>query len=137
MGDHSLTEVAAGMWNHGPDMVQDPATIPTEEMRKIISYVWARQFFHPTGSAGKGRQVAEGKKCVSCHEGGGGAPAFSSLQGPYSVVRLTSALWKHGPAMLKQMQAKGIQWPRMTPADVENLIAYIDSKGAAKTGDPQ
>jgi cytochrome c551/c552 len=134
MGDRSLTEVAAGMWNHGPGMIQNPAMIPIEEMRKIISYVWARQFFHPAGSAAKGRHVAESKKCVTCHEGtGSGAPAFSSLQGPYSVARLTSALWKHGPAMLKQMQAKGVQWPRLTPADVENLIAWIDSQAATKT----
>src|SRR3712207_7758778 len=56
------------------------------------------------------------------YEGGTAAPAFSSLQGSYSVIRLTSALWKHGPAMLKEMQAKGVQWPRLTPADVQNLI---------------
>jgi mono/diheme cytochrome c family protein len=131
--ERTLTEVAAAMWNHGPNMVQNPATIPAEEMRKIVSWVWGRQFFRPTGSAAKGRSVAESKKCVTCHESGGSAPAFSSLQGPYSVIRLTSALWKHGPNMLGQMNAKGIRWPRLKPADVQNLIAYIDSKGPART----
>jgi cytochrome c551/c552 len=133
IGDRTLTEMAAAMWNHGPKMVQNPAMIPPEEMRKIVAWVWARQFFRPAGSAARGRGVAESKKCVACHEGGGSAPAFASLQGPWSVLRLTSALWKHGPAMLKEMQAKGIQWPRLTPGDVQNLIAYIDSRAGAKT----
>lgn len=133
IGDRTLTDVAAAMWNHGPGMVQNPAMIPPEEMKKIVAWVWARQFFRPTGNAGKGRQLAESKKCVTCHEGSGTAPAFASLQGPYSVIRLTSALWKHGPAMLKQMQAQGVQWPRLTAPDIQNLIAYIDSRGGTKT----
>ena len=132
LADRTLTDVAAAMWNHGPRMVQNPATIPTSEMRKIVAWIWGQQFIHPSGSANRGRQVAESKKCVTCHEGGGPAPAFASLPSPYSVVNLTSALWKHGPAMLEQMKAKNVAWPRLTPGDVENLIAYIDSKKPAK-----
>jgi mono/diheme cytochrome c family protein len=128
MGDRTLTEVAAAMWNHGRHMVQNPATIPPEEMRKVVGWVWGRQFVHPTGSVGAGRRVSASKKCATCHEGGGSAPAFASLAAPYSVVRMTSALWKHGPGMLEQMKAKNVAWPRLTPGDVENLIAYIDSK---------
>lgn len=128
MSDRTLTDVATAMWNHGPKMIQNPATIPTSEMRKIVAWVWARQFLHPTGNVARGRQVAESKKCISCHEGGGPAPGFASLRSPYSVVRLTSALWKHGPGMLEQMKARKVAWPRLTPGDVQNLIAYIDAK---------
>lgn len=132
IGDRTLTDIAAAMWNHGRQMVQNPATIPPQEMRKLIGWVWGRQFVHPAGSAGAGRRVAESKKCVTCHEGGGSAPAFASLGAPYSVVRMTSALWKHGPAMLEQMKAKNVAWPRMTPSDVENLIAWIDVQSRAR-----
>ncbi len=129
LADRTLTDVAAAMWNHGPHMAQLPPAIAVEDMRKIVLYIWARQFLYPAGSPAKGRQLVESRKCVTCHESGGGpAPAFTSLQGPYSVVKLTSALWRHGPRMLSEMKAKGVSWPRFTPADVENLIAYIDSK---------
>lgn len=122
----TLTDVAAALWNHGPKMVQNPTQIPAEEMRKLLGAVWARQFVKPAGDAMKGRKVAETKKCVTCHEGGS-APDFAALQGKFTVLRLTSALWAHGPNMLKQMTEKKIDWPRLTVVDVENLVAYIDS----------
>jgi len=132
MANRTLTDVAVSMWNHGPKMMQNPATIPTSEMRQIVGWVWARQFIHPTGSVSRGQQVATSKKCVTCHEGGGPAPAFSSLGSPYSVIRLTSGLWRHGPKMLEEVKAKKVGWPKLTPDDVQNLIAYIDSKKQVK-----
>jgi mono/diheme cytochrome c family protein len=39
LGDRTLTEISAAMWNHGPKMVQNPATIPPGEMRKIVGWV--------------------------------------------------------------------------------------------------
>ena len=132
MSDRTLTDVAVSMWNHGPKMMQNPATIPTSEMRQIVGWVWARQFIHPTGSVSRGQQVATSKKCVTCHEGGGPAPAFASLGSPYSVIRLTSGLWRHGPKMLEEVKAKKVGWPKLTAEDVQNLIAYIDSKKQVK-----
>ncbi len=132
MANLSLTEVAAEMWNHGPKMMQDPSTIPPEEMRKLLGAVWARQFVKPAGDPARGRKVAESKKCLTCHEGGA-APEFSKLKGRFSVLDLTSALWAHGPNMRKQMNEKKIDWPRMSAADVSNLIAYIDTGSSAGT----
>jgi hypothetical protein len=34
--------------------------------------------------------------------------------------------------MLEEVKAKKLGWPRLTPSDVQNLIAYIDSKKPAK-----
>jgi hypothetical protein len=39
---------------------------------------------------------------------------------------MVSALWHHGPQMLDQMKAKNIAWPRLTGADMANLVAYLN-----------
>jgi len=131
MTNRTLTDVAAAMWNHGPKLQQNPAQIPPEEMRKLLGSVWARQFLKPTGDPVKGRKVAETKKCAGCHDSGPG-PSFSSLPGPYTVVKLTSALWAHGPVMLDEMKRQKVEWPRLSPIEVENLVAYMNSPASSK-----
>ena len=111
-------------------MLQNPAHIAPEEMRKLLGDVWAQQFLKASGNASKGRRVAEAKKCVNCYDNGPG-PSFAKLQHPFTVLKLTSALWAHGPNMLAEMKQKNIAWPRLTTLDVENLLAYIDSPAQA------
>lgn len=132
IGDSTLTDVAAAMWNHAPLMMKDSATAPgavsVPEMRQIISYVWARQFFSTKGDSARGKKVFESQKCASCHNGTGGAPQIDRSTGPFSAVRMVSVLWKHGPAMEQRMQEKKMAWPRLSPADMSNLIAYLNNR---------
>jgi hypothetical protein len=39
---------------------------------------------------------------------------------------MVAALWHHGPAMLQQMQSRGIPWPRLNTDDMSALIAYLN-----------
>jgi mono/diheme cytochrome c family protein len=132
IGDSTLTDVAAAMWNHAPLMMKDtgnlPGPISVPEMRQIISYVWARQFFSTRGDSARGRKVFESQKCASCHNPSGGAPEIDRSTGPYSAVRMVSVLWKHGPAMAERMQQKKINWPQLSPADMANVIAYLNNR---------
>ncbi len=133
IGDSTLTDIAAALWNHGPEMEKSPATAPkpiaAAEMRKILSYVWARQFFSTKGDDTRGKRVFESNKCAVCHnDASSGAPALGRIDGPFSAVRMVSVLWKHGPAMLQNMKAKNIAWPRLTPTDMANLVAYLNSR---------
>ena len=119
----TLTEIAASMWNHAPKMAAAGAKLTrleADEMRELLSYLWAEQFFRSAGNPAAGRRVFAAKRCVSCHDGApGGTPVSGST--------MVSALWHHGPRMLDQMKAKGIAWPRFEGSQMSDLIAFLNS----------
>lgn len=123
----TLTDVAAAMWNHQPKMMQNPPVLSQEEMRQIVSYVWARQFFQAKGNAERGKKVFESKHCASCHnDSSSGAPSLAG-RGPFSDISMVSVLWDHGPRMLERMRERNIPWPEFTAAQMSDLIAYLNS----------
>ena len=127
--DSTLTEVAAGMWNHAPQMLEAQRVMSLPEMRQILGYVWARQFFNPTGDVARGKKTFESKRCATCHnDSSSGAPALNKQTEPYSAISMVSVLWKHGPRMLREMQQKNIRWPQLSQAEMVNLIAYLNSR---------
>jgi len=129
LGDMTLTGVAAAMWNHNPQMQKPHPEITLGEMRPLIGYLWAKQFFYTQGDAGRGRKTFESKKCVVCHgDPSSGAPALGKPSEPYSAISMVSVLWRHGPAMLQRMQDKHISWPQLTQSEMANLIAYLNSR---------
>jgi mono/diheme cytochrome c family protein len=119
----TINDIAVAMWNHGPKMLQAVGTFQPGEMREVLSYVWEKQLFASTGDISRGKKVFGEKSCARCHDQGPGP----RLTGQFNVVRMTSALWSHGPAMLKQMQDQGVQWPRFNARDMANLMAYLNS----------
>jgi len=124
----SLTGVAAAMWNHAPEMLQMPPALSEDEMRRIVSYVWARQFFADSGDAGRGKRVFAQKNCAACHsDPASGAPSLAHGKDGYSPVVMVAALWKHGPRMLDRMQQKNLPWPRFTSSEMSDLVAYLNT----------
>ena len=129
LGDSTLTDVAAAMWNHAPQMREPPPQLTIVEWRRLISYVWAKQFFANRGDAARGHKTFAAKKCASCHDDrSSGAPALSKPAEPYSAMTMVSVLWKHGPAMLRKMEDKHIAWPQLSQVEMSNLIAYLNSR---------
>jgi mono/diheme cytochrome c family protein len=124
----TLTEVAAAMWNHEPIMSKAGAT-PTrfapDEMRDLLGYLWALQFFQDTGVASAGRRVFVSKRCASCHDE---AKARKLAGGGFNGASMVSALWRHGPSMRSQMQKDGVQWSRFEGSQMADLIAYLNTK---------
>ena len=122
----TLTEVAAAMWNHEPILSKagaTPAKFAPGEMRDLLGYLWAQQFFEDGGAAAAGRRVFVSKKCASCHEGASKAP---KLAGGFSGATMVSALWRHGPSMLGEMKKQGVAWPRFEGSQMADLIAYLN-----------
>lgn len=129
LGDSTLTDVAAAMWNHNPQMQKPHPELTPGEMRQLLAYIWAKQFFYARGDAARGRKTFETKKCGSCHgDASSGAPALGKPADPYSAISMVAVLWKHGPAMLERMQERHIAWPQLTQTEMANLIAYLNSK---------
>ncbi len=127
--DMTLTDIAVDMWNLAPRMAQQPPILSPDEMRRLLSFLWMRQFVHAGGSPSEGKKVFAERHCASCHYGGqNGAPQLPGQARRYSEVTIISALWHHGPQMLMRMKQAGIGWPQFTkPQELSDLIAYLNS----------
>ncbi|HTS65764.1 MAG TPA: c-type cytochrome [Candidatus Acidoferrales bacterium] len=126
--NQTLTEIAVDMWNHQPSMKNPPPELSQEEMRQIISYIWARQYFRGSGSAERGKKVFSDAHCASCHDDpSSGAPKLGKGKDAYSDITMVAALWNHGPRMLEGMNQRKLAWPRFTAQQMSDLIAYLNS----------
>jgi cytochrome c2 len=132
----TMLQLAASMWNHAPAMKRrNPGTklpvLNEDETRNLITYLVVGRAFEESGNARFGERVYRTKSCASCHEGGAnisGAPAIDTLQGPFTPVRMTSALWSHGPKMLAAMRSQNVKWPSFKTQEMLDLIAYLNEK---------
>jgi mono/diheme cytochrome c family protein len=126
--NQTLTDIAAGMWNHQPNIKPTQPSLSQEEMRQIVGYVWARQYFRGNGNAERGHKVFAEKNCAACHnDPSSGAPKLAQGKDAYSDITLVAALWEHGPRMLDLMNQKKLAWPRFTAQQMSDLIAYLNS----------
>lgn len=123
----TLTEIAVDMWNHAPRMLETPPTFTQDEMRELLSYVWMRQLVYPGGNIADGGRVFQ-QKCATCHAGGKfGARQLPGQAAKFSEVTIISALWRHGPDMLRRMKSANIAWPRFkNNQEFADLIAYLN-----------
>lgn len=132
----TMTQIAAEMWDHGPRMESldaPPATFEPGEMRELLSYIWARQFFEDARDPSLGQKVFASKGCAGCHEkSGSGAPALTGKGQVYSGPAMVAALWRHGPAMLARMKASNVKWPRLSATDMSGIIAYLNLSSEKK-----
>ena len=126
--NQTITQIAVDMWNHQPNMKQPPPELSQEEMRQILAYVWARQYFRGDGNADRGKTVFTEKSCAICHnDPSSGAPKLSGHKDGYSDITMVAALWDHGPRMLEEMNRRKVAWPRFTEQQMSDLIAYLNS----------
>ena len=125
MGNLTLTEVAAGLWNHAPKMREKAKPVTSDEMRIILASAWAEQFFRSNGNADKGGKLFAAQ-CAGCHNNAAsGAPGLATGKKDFSSISMVSSLWKHGPRMLSKLEAEHKPWPELKPVDMANLIAYL------------
>lgn len=124
----TLTDIAAEMWNHQPRMAALPPHLELEEMRALVSYLWAQQFFEDSGNPIHGQRVFTAKKCAVCHnDPASGAPRLARAPDAFTGITMVSALWHHGPAMLERFREKKLTWPRFDGAQMSDLIAYLNA----------
>jgi cytochrome c551/c552 len=124
----TLTDIAVDMWNHAPRLSSGTPTLSEDEMRKVLSYLWARQFFQGQGNAARGKRVFSAKGCARCHnDAASGAPNLASRKGTFSDISMVSVLWEHGPRMLESMNQRKIAWPRFETGQMADLIAYLNN----------
>jgi mono/diheme cytochrome c family protein len=129
LSGRTLTDVAAALWDHAPRMKTPPAQFNVNEMRELLSYLWANQFLTVTGIPDHGKKIFATKHCAACHDdAASGAPDLSKLPQPVNGATMVSVLWKHGPQMLEQMNQKKIKWPHFEAFEMADVISYINSR---------
>jgi len=95
----------------------------------------------PTGNPAKGRDVFVSKGCIACHSvrgaGGKAGPDLAAALVNKGILEVAAALWSHAPTMAKEMAARGVERPTLSPTEVKDLIAYLLFIGfAGEPGDP-
>ncbi len=129
LAGHTLTDISAALWDHAPRMKTPAAHFDLDEMRELLSYLWAEQFLNVTGIPERGKKLFSSKHCASCHDDpASGAPDLSKRQEPINGATMISVLWRHGPEMLAQMNRKNIKWPRFEAFEMADIISYLNSR---------
>ena len=118
-------DIGAGMWNHVP-LLQTVPSVTTEDMRRILAYVWELQYNGPEGNVMRGQQLFFDRRCVTCHQG---SPVPGKNFTEYSMVALG---WGPGRQMHTAMQERGIRWPTFNPGEIRDVVAYLNSLPAKK-----
>jgi mono/diheme cytochrome c family protein len=122
--NQTLTDLAAAMWHHQPEMKQPSPTLSPGDMQQLIGYIWVQQYFTGSGNAQRGKKVFTDKNCANCHnDPSSGAPKLSK---GHSDITMVAALWEHGPRMLDLMASKKIAWPRFTAQEMDDLVAFLN-----------
>jgi hypothetical protein len=130
----TITGYIAAMWNHAPEMRRQAGSTPrlnSGEMADLIAFLFSQRYFMDQGNASRGRRVYEVKGCAKCHEERlteTGASDLSQVTTFFSPITLTSAVWRHGPAMLESMKAQRISWPEFSGSEMTDLITYLNSR---------
>jgi cytochrome c551/c552 len=114
-------EIAAAMWNHAARM-KNSGQLRPEEMRRIVGYLWSRQFESEGGDAARGEKLFSQKACAGCH--GSSAPYLGHGE-ESSSYGMVAVLWYHGPDMLRQMKTKNVAWPQFTGGEISDVIAFL------------
>lgn len=138
-------DLAAGFWNHFPQMVKqmremgfDPPRVNEREIGDLIAFLTSINYFDTPGDVGEGRALFTDKECVRCHQvagvGGVVAPSLDYLGNMGSPIQVAAAMWNHGPAMTEAMQTLGIRRPGFSATELNDLIAFLRS---AAPGPPQ
>ena len=119
----TMDDIAVAMWNHSPKMMDAVGTFKAGEMRR------SSPTFGQGSSSRAPVMLRPGRRSSTTSLAAAVMKAASGprLTGEFNVITMTSALWSHGPAMLRQMQDQGVRWPRFNAKDMSNLVAYLNS----------
>ena len=131
----TLTDYVTAMWNHAPLMRQragdDFPIFGPGDMSNLVAYLYTQRYFEKEGDAARGARVFEQKGCASCHERlrrETGAPDLAAAKERYSTITIAASLFRHGPAMLDRMEKQNVRWPQFTAAEMEDVIAFLNSR---------
>ena len=141
----SFYEIAALMWNHSQGMAgkireyrMARPVFEENELTDLVSFLYFLNYFDEPGDPRTGRFLFREKHCIRCHEAGGeggaAGPPLDLVPRGTSPLRLASALWNHGPAMMSAIEEAGLAVPKFQGSEIIDLFAFIRSVGERRSG---
>jgi len=138
----SFYDLAAGMWNHLPQMSTTMARLgiaqprlDADEVADLIAFLFTLDYFDVTGDPENGKQLFIDKRCVICHQvsgmGGVIGPSLDHLSRYGAPIQVAAAMWNHGAEMTEALRARDLARPRFSGAELRDLIAFLR---ASQTG---
>jgi cytochrome c2 len=130
----SVAEIAASMWNHGPEMMElmqeEEIGWPLfqgTEMADLIAYLYFLGFEDEPGDPDAGAEVLIDKGCDTCHElgGEGAGPDLTALKRFGSPIRMMQLMWNHAPKMEDMLLVQNEDWPKLTKKEMQDLYAFL------------
>ena len=136
----SFFELAAGMWNHSPVMLQkmeeNRITRPSfkgSELGDLIAFLYFLNYFDEPGDPKVGKVLFAQKHCIQCHrigrEGGTAGPPLDRLSRGTAPLRIAQDLWNHGPVMVPAIRRMGMDVPKFEGSEIVDLFGYLRSQG--------
>lgn len=126
------SEVAAAMWNHGPEMwarmkelAIPAAELGDDDMANVISFLYLLRSAGTPGEAKRGALVFQRKECVRCHGVDGTAPQLLGRTDLDTPIHFAAVMWNHAPRMNELLAKEGVPWPTFSADDVRDLVAYV------------
>jgi mono/diheme cytochrome c family protein len=117
-------DLGAAIWNHSQKMPTVRMAGPGD-MRKILAYVWQLQYDGPPGNRVLGQKAFAEKGCIGCHQ----VPLGRGRVTEFSIV---AAAWGPARAAHHRIIERGGAWPTLSPADVANLVVYLNSPNPSR-----
>jgi len=140
----SPIDLAADLWNHAPAMAEEMRTrgvarptLSGRDIDDLLAFFGVGNGDLPReavyalgGSPAEGRGLFRTKGCVRCHraggEGGSVGPNLTAVA-PRAPTDFAAAMWNMSGPMLAAMRSAGITIPRLTGAEMADLVAYLGS----------
>ena len=148
----SQSQLAALMWNHGPEMWGkmetkkiSPQKMDKKEMADLFAFLYFIRYIDEPGNPRNGKALMETKHCSKCHPVlKEGTKEDLSPWGMYTnPILWAQMMWNHVPQMEREMKKKGLPLVEFKGNEMIDIIAYIRSLSSTmdkvylSPGDPQ
>jgi cytochrome c2 len=138
---------ASSLWNHSPAMFAEfqaaGLSVPplsASDAADLFAYFYATLYFSPRGSAARGAEVFEDRRCVSCHSEVLSDQPRSPLAQSWMDMRdpgtWAERMWNHSTEMDAAMSNRGIRWPRLSEQDLVDLVLFLSTRGGSPAEEP-
>ena len=128
--------LAATMWNHAPVMWSSmrarnvsPAPLSEQDAADLFAAFYAAHYFDIPGDAARGKAVFSRAACARCHgiesSPVAAAPPVRNWNALSDSVSLVANMWNHAARMKAELEKDRIAWPKLTGADVADLLVYL------------
>lgn len=137
--------LASLMWSHAPKMWEameraslKAPKLTTQQAADLYAYFYSAGFFEQKGDAGRGKKLFAAKGCAGCHQGaGGGAPDVSQWPAITDPIELARQMWNHSPQMKQAMAERKAALPKLTAAEMNDIIGYLQHLPTASKAQPK